>query len=635
LLRLLMVERSAEDASRAGLHLSDAGCRVAAVRVTTAEQMMEALKSRDWDVILAGNVTPDARPAARPAVTPDARLDATPDARPGFCAEEALEVLKRSGRDIPFIILTGVLNNEVAVALMRAGARDYLRKDDLSRLLPAIEREMREAAMRERNRKLEANLRLQAAALDSAANAMAITDREGTLQWVNPAFTKLTGYSAEEAIGKNPRVLKSGEHEDSFYREMWATIAAGSVWHGQVINRRKDGINYVEEMTITPVRAAVGEISHYIAVKEDVTARRRDERTLRESERKYKLLTESIDDLFCALDSELRFTFWNQKLAESTGISAEEALGKTRTELFGDTEFTRTADAMSRDAMRTGQSIHYETERLIRGDKRSFEMRLVPTGDGLTSIGRDVTERKLAELALIRSEKLASVGRMAATIAHEINNPLAAAINSIYLAKTDPALAASLKKTLEVAEQELGRVSHLTKQTLGFYREPGNPTAVDLVELFDDVLSLYGPRMKNKNISVECNYRSGTSIRANEGEIRQVASNVIANSIDALPQGGRLEVRLLGPIALWGQRRMVRITVADNGEGIPPANLKRVFEPFFTTKESVGTGLGLWVTSELVKRHDGKIRIRSKLGQGTVVTIWLPIERRAQERRIA
>jgi signal transduction histidine kinase len=254
---------------------------------------------------------------------------------------------------------------------------------------------------------------------------------------------------------------------------------------------------------------------------------------------------------------------------------------------------------------------------------------------GYLLIGTDNTARKLAEEALIRSEKLASVGRLAATITHEINNPLSSALNALFLVRTDPALPQSVKSHLTIAEQELGRVAHITKQTLGFFREVGNPTAVDLAEVLDSVLDIYGPRLRDKEITVLRSYRSKTGIRAVDGEMRQVASNILANSFDALSQGGKLHMRLFGPQAIRGARRMVRMTIADDGAGIAAENLKRIFEPFFTTKQSIGTGLGLWVTSELVKKHGGRMRLRSRLGKGTVVTIWLPMERRGQEQRTA
>jgi signal transduction histidine kinase len=151
----------------------------------------------------------------------------------------------------------------------------------------------------------------------------------------------------------------------------------------------------------------------------------------------------------------------------------------------------------------------------------------------------------------------------------------------------------------------------------------------------DSLLDVFEPRLRGKDISVQRSYRCRAGISAIEGEVYQIVSNLITNSIDALPQGGNLHVRLFGPQSLHEHRPTVRMTIADDGEGIAAENLKEIFEPFFTTKQSIGTGLGLWVTSELVKKHEGKVRLRSRLGKGTVVMIWLPIERRSPERRSA
>jgi signal transduction histidine kinase len=247
----------------------------------------------------------------------------------------------------------------------------------------------------------------------------------------------------------------------------------------------------------------------------------------------------------------------------------------------------------------------------------------------------DITTAKLAEKALVQSEKLASVGRMAATIAHEINNPLAAAMNAIFLASSDIGVPTAAAANLELAENELGRVAHITKQTLGFYRETGNPSAVRLPDVLDGVLDLYAPKLRNKAVAVERTYGSVTPVHAIEGEMRQVVSNLIANSVDALAANGRLHIRTSNPSSVNGARPMVRLTIADNGSGIAPENLKRIFEPFFTTKQAIGTGLGLWVTRELVKKHDGRMRVRSRVGQGTVFSIWLPAERRQRDRNQA
>ncbi len=236
----------------------------------------------------------------------------------------------------------------------------------------------------------------------------------------------------------------------------------------------------------------------------------------------------------------------------------------------------------------------------------------------------DVTERKELEQALIRSEKLASVGRMAATIAHEINNPLAAVMNLLFLAGSDPELPESARNYLFTAQQEIERAAHITKQTLGFYREASRPRRVDVREVVEGVLELFSQRLVNRAIKVERRYQGDLHVHVIEGELRQVISNLVSNAIDATPeQDGRLRIHARDTdVAGLGQA--VRIVIADNGSGIAPDVKARIFEPFFTTKVSVGTGLGLWVTRDIVGRSGGRIRVKSQLGKGSVFSILLP-----------
>lgn len=610
MLHVLIIEDSADDAELVELQLVKAGYQLSSLRIDTEAAMLEALADAKWDVIIADYSVP------------------------GFGALPALKVLQHHGSDIPFIIVSGLITDEMAVAIIRAGAHDYLRKNNLSRLPLVIEHEMQEAATRQQNRQMEAKLRVQIAALNSAANSIVITDLKGNIEWVNAAFTKLTGYSDAEAIGRNPRVLKSGKHEHPFYRQMWSTIISGAVWRGEVINRRKDASLYVEEMTITPVRSTAGNITHFVAVKEDITERKRAEETLH----RQASLIDLTPDAVIALRMDGTVTSWNRGAEVLYGWSKEEAIGRRAHTLY-QTKFPKDLKHIEEELRRTGSWSGELTQRKKDGHEMIALSRwraLFDAHGELSEIlesNTDISERKRTELALIRSEKLASAGRMAATVAHEINNPLTSAISALYLLRKDPALPDSAKQYLAVAEQELSRVAHISKQSLGFYREVGTPTLVNLAEVLDSVLEIYAPRLRNKNISLQRRYRSTAGVQAIEGEIRQVASNIIANSIDALPQWGELHLRITGPQILSGRRQMVRMTIADNGEGISSKNLKRIGEPFFTTKQSIGTGLGLWVTSELVRKHEGKLQIKSRAGEGTVVTIWLPIERRQEERR--
>jgi signal transduction histidine kinase len=235
-----------------------------------------------------------------------------------------------------------------------------------------------------------------------------------------------------------------------------------------------------------------------------------------------------------------------------------------------------------------------------------------------------VTARKQAEEALIRSEKLASAGRLAATIAHEINNPLEAVTNLLYLAKGDPAKAAQY---IEAAESELHRVAHITRQTLGFYRDGGTPHSVQMDKLVNDVLSLYAKRLEIKNIAVHARLEQQPEVTASGGELRQIVSNLISNAIDALPHEGRLSISVHSARHPRHGTDGVRLIVADNGTGIPAEVRAKIFEAFFTTKRDVGTGLGLWVTRSLVEKHGGSLRMRTSTDphrHGTTFSVFFP-----------
>jgi len=237
----------------------------------------------------------------------------------------------------------------------------------------------------------------------------------------------------------------------------------------------------------------------------------------------------------------------------------------------------------------------------------------------------DITDQRRSEEALRQTEKLAATGRLAASIAHEINNPLEAVTNLVYLARKQPS---NVEKYLNLADQELDRIAQITKNTLGFYRDTVSPVEMDISEVLKEVLALYARRIQFKKITLRPEYGEGAEIVAHPGEIRQIFANLVANAIDALSENGRLTVRVS---KVGGQngfdRPGVRITFLDNGTGIAPTHRKRIFEPFYTTKKDVGTGLGLWLTLGLVEKHHGTLKVRSGVQPGrtwTAFSVFLP-----------
>ncbi len=243
----------------------------------------------------------------------------------------------------------------------------------------------------------------------------------------------------------------------------------------------------------------------------------------------------------------------------------------------------------------------------------------------------EMQQRQDAETALLRSEKLASMGRMAASIAHEINNPLSAVMNILFLARNTPDLPQSARDYLETANGELMRIAHITRQTLGFYHHDSVPARSSASALLDSVVGLLQAKVSARNITVTTECPKGLQVLGVFDELRQVVANLLLNSLDAVGENGTVRLRASASSFTFEGRPCVRITVADSGRGIPKAAIKQIYEPLFTTKGSIGTGLGLWVSKQLIDKHGGAIRVHSAVDgdrRGTTFSIMLPVEAR-------
>ena len=242
-------------------------------------------------------------------------------------------------------------------------------------------------------------------------------------------------------------------------------------------------------------------------------------------------------------------------------------------------------------------------------------------GQPLRMVGMcmDISARKHTEEALRKSEKLAAAGRLAATIAHEINNPLEAVTNLLFLARADN-IPDNSKRLLDAADHELQRVGHITRQTLGFYRETAAPSEIDMRDILKGVVDVFRRKLDSRSVSVEVESSGPALLHGVPGELRQVFSNLLSNAIDAAPAGSQVRIRVKNT----GDN--MQVSIADCGRGIPPSARAQIFEPFFTTKKDVGTGLGLWITREIIQNHGGTIRFRSQVGgarSGTVFVVTL------------
>lgn len=342
-------------------------------------------------------------------------------------------------------------------------------------------------------------------------------------------------------------------------------------------------------------------------------------------------IVESSDDAIISKNLNGIITSWNIAAGRIFGYTAEEMVGQSILRLIPEELHYQEDDILTK--LRAGERIdHYETVRVRKnGEKVEISVTISPIKDstgrivGASKIARDISIRKQMERLLMQSEKLAATGRMAATIAHEINNPLESLMNLVFLARNSCASNEAAHAYLLIAEKELERVSHLARQTLGYYRGNGRPVEVHPKEIMEDVLTIYHAKLLGNGISVECQFDDPRLITLDKGELVQVFSNVIANSIDAMQQGGLLHIEIRNIVR--GGKEGVLTVIRDQGIGIPQEHLGKIFEPFFTTKGDLGTGIGLWVAKRLVEKRGGQLSISSSTepgNSGTSLSIYLP-----------
>lgn len=484
---VLLVEDNADDAFLLQRHLHRAGFLPVLRRVETASEMQEALRSAVPDVILA-----------------DFNL-------PNFSGPEALRLLKVSGLDVPFIMMSGAMSEETAVESMRAGAQDYVIKQNLARLAPALERELREAEAR--RSRVAAELALQASEsrfhrlVDAMPIGLLLSDADGRITYANGAVEALLGYTYAQMLG--------------------------------------------------------GEVS--------------------------------LSNVCGALD----------------------AFGA------GETRFARGRPSETMCMRRDGTPVEVLLGTVFLNPEEPRERWQI------AAFIADLTVQKQREEVLRRTEKLAVAGRLAASIAHEINNPLAAVTNCLFLVQHTK-LTEEGQAYLEMAQKELDRVAQITVQTLRFHRQSSRPVESDVNELLQTVLALFEPRMRRQEITTVRHLSADRLLLAYEGEVRQVIVNMLSNAIDASPNGGAILLRTaVRPDPVSGRPGII-LTIADNGSGMSQETQDHLFEPFFSTKGITGTGLGLWVSREIVDRHRGTMRVRSRIRSenakgGTVFRIFFPL----------
>ena len=395
----------------------------------------------------------------------------------------------------------------------------------------------------------------------------------------------------------------------------------------------------IDSIYLTSFLAAGGLILLAYYILRHIALREKHAAEIREREELFRVTLTSIGDGVIATDAEGRVTFVNPVAEQLIGSKMFAVKGRPIHDVFPifNEKTLQPADNPVSKVMDLGIVVGLANHTVLK----HVDGRLIPIEDsaapirddhqrllGVVLVFRDVTHERKSEEVLRKTEKLASAARLSATVAHEINNPLEAIFNLVYVAKTNPDIPPSVVTQLTLAEQELERVAHIARQTLGFYRDSSVSENIDLAALIESVFSIYSHKFHAKNIHIHRDFGECPPFRGVPGELKQAVSNLISNAADAVGVEGTIAVHLHCKEEKNGART-IRIVVEDDGPGVPAEHSERIFEPFFTTKQDVGTGLGLWVTKGIVDRHQGSILVRTRAEdgdlQGAAFTVLLPL----------
>jgi PAS domain S-box-containing protein len=508
---------------------------------------------------------------------------------------------------------------------------------------------------------------------DLNPQAIWMGDAEGDITYANQGFLAYIGLTLDTIDGLGWLDAFAPEDRERVV-EVWTRSVTSGVDYDIEAHLRQvsSGTYRWWHLRAAPIRDASGAILHWLGVGSDIHDMRTYAENLRTEQAETERRRAELETIYrttpigLALFDPVDFRFLNlnDQEAEMLGYPKEYILGRRLSEIAPPDKVPALMGMMQ--AVAAGNVVKdrlLEGELAARpGEQRAWRVNYSPifNEDGsvraISTASIEITNQKKAESALIQSEKLAAVGRLASSISHEINNPLEAITNLLYLIAMEDGLPSPLKGYVHMAQSELSRVSQIATQTLRFHRQAVAPTPVSAQELVAAVVRLYTGRLANSNIRVDARYDTDTKVLCFENDIRQVLNNLIANAIDAMRTGGRLIIRAHdchdharqgrasrdltgqpaagadGPAAsaAWTRnRRGIRITIADTGHGMTPPVRARIFEPFFTTKDLNGTGLGLWISAGIVERHQGTLRVRSTADpdrHGTVFTLFLPCE---------
>jgi PAS domain S-box-containing protein len=495
------------------------------------------------------------------------------------------------------------------------------------------ERKLRETAEAERSQ-------IRELFLNAPAGIMVTTGPEHHITLANRQYVELIGRSsAAEVVGKPIRQALPELEDQPFFGWMDEVYRTGVPFVGrEVLARLRRGpageqadayFNFVYQ----PHRSADGRIDGLLIHVVDISDQVRTRQEIETREEQFRVLADSIPQLAWMADPDGSVVWYNRRWYEYTGATFEQMKGWGWRSLHRP-ELLPAVVAKYTDCLKSGEP--FEMTFPLRGADGDFRMFLTlasPVRDAAGTIVRwfgtntDIDAQRKAETGLRQAEKLAVVGRLAASIAHEINNPLEAVMNLLFLARLT-AVNQETIKYLKSAEEELSRVSQIASQALRFHKQQSSAIPTDMVELLDSVLTLYRGKLVRNRIQVNLEPADCPPLVCYSGEIRQLLANLVGNATDAMQNGGRLRLRVRKVTDWRHQEPGLRVTISDTGHGMPPDVRRRIYEPFFTTKGETGTGLGLWVSAGIVEKHGGSMHVHSRTDlarSGTTFTVILPL----------
>lgn len=475
----------------------------------------------------------------------------------------------------------------------------------------------------------------QAELLDMCFDPIIMRDSDDRITYWNHGAERLYGWTRAEALGQVcPSLLKTVYPKPA--SEIMEAFRKTGRWEGELAHTRKDGTQVVVASRWT-LKLNSGEGAAVLETNYDLTELNKTRLSLQSMEERAQMAGEAAGLGYWDWDLVNDEQVWSAKAKALLGLSSNSTMDYSTLLKAIHPEDRAKVESAIRAALERAEEYDVEFRSMWPDGKVHW---IVAWGhafhdaDGtavrMSGVAQDVTERKQVEEALRMSEKIAAVGRMAGALAHEINNPLDAVKNLVYLFGQTPGMDDSAREYVRLMDGEVARIQNIVANTLSFYRDSSAPVTVTLSEVLDSVLRLYARKIDRKQIHVEKRIECMLPVRGFPGELRQVFSNLVANAIEAMEMNGHLKLHVYAS-ANWAGNddRGLRVVIADNGHGIAPEVRARMFEPLFTTKGEQGTGLGLWLTQAIVRKHHGHIRLYSSVRPGhtgTCFCVFLPLE---------